>query len=100
VAGQKVSKGYAFNDLGQAAGVSETPYGAIATLFSNATASSLGTLDPMDVAIATAINGSGQIVGYEPFSSDPNNTFHALSLLQRQHERHSFGGIQFRPRHL
>jgi probable HAF family extracellular repeat protein len=32
----------------------------------------------MDVAIATAINGSGQIVGYEPFSSDPNNTFHAF----------------------
>jgi probable HAF family extracellular repeat protein len=78
VLGQNVSKGYALNDLGQAAGVSETPYGAIATLFSNGKASSLGTLEPLDVAIATAINRSGQVVGYEPFSSDPNNTFHAF----------------------
>src|SRR6267143_892546 len=68
VARQKVSKGYALNNLGQAAGVSETPYGAIATLFSNGKAINLGTLEPMDVAIATAINGSGEVVGYEPFS--------------------------------
>lgn len=78
VPGQKVSKGYALNALGQAAGVSETPYGAIATLFSNGKASSLGTLEALDVAIATAINRSGQVVGYEPFSSTANNTFHAF----------------------
>src|ERR1017187_6476698 len=79
VPGQKVSKGYALNDLGQAAGVSENPSGAIATLFSNGKALSLGTLEPgFDAAIATAINGSGQVVGYEPFSSTPNNTSHAF----------------------
>ena len=78
VPGEKVSKGYALNDLGQATGVSETPYGAIATLFSNGKAISLGTLEPLDVAIATAINHSGQVVGYEPFSSTPNNDSHAF----------------------
>ena len=78
VPGQAVSKGYAVNDLGQATGVSENPHGAIATLFSNGKASSLGTLEPLDATIATAINRSGEIVGYEPFSSDPNNTFHAF----------------------
>src|ERR1022692_4312225 len=83
VPGQAVSKGYALNDLGQAAGISETPSGAIATLFSNGKASRIGTLEPLpggyeDATIATAINRSGEIVGYEPFSSDPNNTFHAF----------------------
>src|ERR1039457_5603456 len=78
VPGEKVSKGYGLNDLGQAAGVSENPHGAIATLFSNGKASSLGTLEPLDATIATAINRSGEIVGYEPFSSTPNNTSHAF----------------------
>jgi probable HAF family extracellular repeat protein len=77
VAGQKVSGGYGLNGLGQAAGVSSNPNGDIATLFSNGKAISLGTLEPLDVAIATAINGTAEIVGYEPMSSDPNNTSHA-----------------------
>jgi hypothetical protein len=59
VPGQAVSKGYALNDLGQAAGVSENPSGAIATLFSNGKDSSLGALEPLDVTIATAINQLG-----------------------------------------
>jgi probable HAF family extracellular repeat protein len=78
VPGQKVSGGYGLNDLGQAAGVSSNPYGDIATLFSNGKAISLGTLEPLDIAVATAINGSAQVVGYEPFSSSPNNTPHAF----------------------
>jgi probable HAF family extracellular repeat protein len=64
--------------LGQAAGSSSNPSGAIATLFSNGKAINLGTLEPLDVAIATALNGAGQVVGYEPFSSSPGNTFHAF----------------------
>jgi probable HAF family extracellular repeat protein len=78
VSGQKVSKGYGLNNLGQAAGSSSNPSGAIATLFSNGKAINLGTLEPLDVAIATALNGIGQVVGYEPFSSSPGNTFHAF----------------------
>lgn len=78
VSGQRVSKGHGLNDLGQAAGSSSNPNGAIATLFSNGKAINLGTLEPLDVAIATALNGVGQVVGYEPFSSSPGNTFHAL----------------------
>jgi probable HAF family extracellular repeat protein len=78
VAGQKVSKGYALNNSGLAAGSSSNPNGAIATLFSHGKAINLGTLEPLDVAIATALNGVGQVVGYEPFSSSSANTFHAF----------------------
>jgi probable HAF family extracellular repeat protein len=77
VAGEKVSNGYGLNDAGQAVGVSSSPSGAIATLFSSGKALNLGTLEPLDVSVATAINASGEAAGYEPFSSDPNNTFHA-----------------------
>ncbi|HWX20703.1 MAG TPA: hypothetical protein VN578_12460 [Candidatus Binatia bacterium] len=77
VAGETVSGGYGLNGSGQAAGVSSNPNGAIATLFSNGKAINLGTLEPMDVSVATAINGTVEVVGYEFFSSDPNNTSHA-----------------------
>ncbi len=63
VSGQKVSKAYGLNALGQAAGSSSNPSGAIATLFSNGKAINLGTLEPLDVAIATALNSAGQVVG-------------------------------------
>jgi probable HAF family extracellular repeat protein len=78
VAGEGVSAGYGLNGSGQAAGVSSGPSGAIATLFSNGLAVNLGTLEPLDVSIATAINRSGEIVGYEPFPSDPSNTYGAF----------------------
>jgi probable HAF family extracellular repeat protein len=78
VPGEKVSGGYGVNDLGQAAGVSSNPNGAIATLFSNGKAINLGTLEPLDVAVATAINGSGEVAGYEFFSSTANNVSHAF----------------------
>jgi probable HAF family extracellular repeat protein len=77
VSGENVSGGYGLNASGQAAGVSSNPKGDIATLFSNGLDVNLGTLEPLDVSIATAINGTAQVVGYEPFSSDPNNTSHA-----------------------
>jgi probable HAF family extracellular repeat protein len=81
VAGERVSAGYGLNGLGQAAGVSSNPNGDIATLFSGGQALSLGTLEPLDISVATAINSNGEVVGYEPFSSDPNNTFHAWLYL-------------------
>src|SRR5215471_10832609 len=77
VSGQNVSKGYGLNGVGQAVGTSSSPGGAIPTLFSKGQAIDLGTLEPSDVAVATAINGSAQIVGYEYFSSTPGNTSHA-----------------------
>jgi probable HAF family extracellular repeat protein len=77
VSGQTVSVAYGLGDLGQASGVSENPSGAIATLFSDGKAINLGTLEPMDVSVATSVNGSSEVVGFEYFSSDPNNTPHA-----------------------
>src|SRR5579872_2647138 len=79
VLGDTVSKGYSVNDLGQASGSSSNPTGAIATLFSNGQAISLGTLEPGDVSIATGINRSAEVVGYEPvYSSDGTGSFHAF----------------------
>jgi probable HAF family extracellular repeat protein len=65
VAGDSVSKGYSLNDLGQAAGSSSNPSGAIPTLFSGGKAINLGTLVAGDVAVATGINESAEVVGYE-----------------------------------
>ena len=79
VSGDSVSKAYSLNDLGQAAGSSSSPSGAIATLFSNGQAINLGTLEPGDVAIATGINKSAEVVGYEPFySNGGTGTSHAF----------------------
>ena len=43
VSGESVSAGYGLNKSGQAAGVSSSPNGDIATLFNNGKASNLGT---------------------------------------------------------
>ncbi len=77
VPGQSVSGGYGLNYLGQACGVSSSPSGDIATLFSNGSAINLGTLEAGDVSIATAINGSTEIVGYEPFALQAGDLSHA-----------------------
>lgn len=77
VPGQNVSGGYGLNGFGQAAGVSSGPNGDIATLFSGGQAISLGTLEANDISVATCINGSVEIAGYEPFSSSAGNTSHA-----------------------
>jgi probable HAF family extracellular repeat protein len=63
--------------VGQAAGTSSNPSGAIATLFSNGKAFNLGTLEANDVSVATAINGTAEVVGFEYFSSSPGNLAHA-----------------------
>jgi len=76
--GDSVSVGYALNTVGQAAGESSTPSGAIATLFRGGQAIDLGTLEPLDIAVATGINGSAEVVGFESFSADQNNVFHAF----------------------
>jgi probable HAF family extracellular repeat protein len=77
VFGETVSAGYALNAMGQAAGVSSSPSGDIATLFSGGQAINLGLLEPNDVSVATAINASAEVVGFEYFSSTPDNTGHA-----------------------
>jgi hypothetical protein len=50
-------KGYSLNDLGQGSGISSSPSGDIATLFTNGHAIDRGTLESGDVAIAIGING-------------------------------------------
>jgi hypothetical protein len=60
------SSPYGLNNLGEAVGTSSNPSAAIATLFSNGTATSLGFLDAQvgdDVSIANAINDTGDIAG-------------------------------------
>jgi probable HAF family extracellular repeat protein len=77
VAPETVSQGYGLNSVGQAAGTSSNPNGAIATLFSEGQAINLGVLEANDVSVATAINGSAEVVGFEYFSSTAANTPHA-----------------------
>ena len=78
VAGQKVSGGYGLNSLGQAAGVSSDPGGAMATLFAGGKATSLGTLVAGDVSIAEGISSTGQVVGYVVEYPGGNTVFHAF----------------------
>jgi probable HAF family extracellular repeat protein len=68
--GSTGTKGYALNDAGEAAGVSNTP-SATATMFSAGKATSISTLGG-SVSVANAINGSGEIVGWNSFASNPN----------------------------
>ena len=75
--GNSRSGAYGLNYLGQAAGFSSTPSAAIATLFSNGKVTSLSTLGS-NVSVANAINGSGQVAGFNIFYSDPCNCFRAF----------------------
>ena len=77
VAPETVSQGYGLNSVAQVAGTSSNPSGAIATLFSEGQAFNLGLLEANDVSVATAINGSAEVVGFEYFSSTAANTPHA-----------------------
>jgi probable HAF family extracellular repeat protein len=77
VSGDAVSVGYGLNNLGQAVGTSSNPSAAIPTLFSNGETINLGLFEPGDASVATAINGSAEVVGYEFFGSLPGNTSHA-----------------------
>jgi probable HAF family extracellular repeat protein len=78
VAGQKVSGAYGLNSLGQAAGVSSDPGGAIATLFASGKATSLGTLVAGDVSIAEGISSTGQVVGYVVEYPASGTVYHAF----------------------
>jgi len=69
--GNSVSKASALNDGGEAAGVSETPTAAIATMFSGGKATSISTLGS-SVSLANAINGSGEIAGWNSYDSSPD----------------------------
>jgi probable HAF family extracellular repeat protein len=71
-----MSNGKGLNNLGQAAGASESP-ATIATLFSSGHATSINTLGA-SVSFATSINDAGQIAGEETQSNDPCLCFHAF----------------------
>ena len=74
--GNSASKAYGLNNLGQAVGISDSG-AAIATLFSNGTATNMNTLNA-NVSVATCISGSSQAAGYNIFYSNPNTTFRAF----------------------
>jgi len=71
LSGNLVSKAYALNNAGEAAGTSSNPTAAIAVMFNGGKATSISTLGS-NVSVATAINGSGEIVGWNFFYSNPN----------------------------
>src|ERR1022692_1278460 len=76
--GNSVSKAHALNDAGEAAGVSETPTAAIATMFRGGKATSISTLGS-SVSVANAINGSGEIAGWNSYNS--NVTFDPQAFI-------------------
>ena len=69
--GNKVAAAYALNNSGEVAGTSSAPTAAIATIFNAGKATSVSTLGS-NVSVATAINDTGQIAGYNFFYSNPN----------------------------
>jgi probable HAF family extracellular repeat protein len=71
LSGNSVSKAYALNNAGEAAGTSSSPTAAVAVMFSGGKATSISTLGG-SVSVATAINGLGEIVGWNFFYSNPN----------------------------
>jgi probable HAF family extracellular repeat protein len=73
--GDTISFPAGLNSLGQAAGTSANATSGIATLYRNGNAISLGTLGASDSSFAQAINGSGQVVGYDWFSSGVGHAF-------------------------
>jgi probable HAF family extracellular repeat protein len=77
LSGNNVSKAYALNHAGQGAGTSSSPTGAIAVMFSGGKVTSINTL-AADVSVATAMNGSSQIAGYNIFYSNTNSEFQAF----------------------
>src|SRR5260370_23002386 len=62
---------YAQINRGRVAGASPNPTADIATLFSGGKATNISTLGG-SVSLGTAINGSGEIVGWNFFDSSPN----------------------------
>jgi probable HAF family extracellular repeat protein len=71
LSGDTVSTAYALNNSAEVAGKSSTPTAAIATLFKAGKATNINT-PGADVSLATAINGLGEMVGYNIFDSGSN----------------------------
>jgi probable HAF family extracellular repeat protein len=72
VGGENASSGAALNNLGQAAvtfSSTSNPYASMATLISDGTRVSLGTLGPLDSSTAEAINSFGDVAGYDYLST-------------------------------
>lgn len=78
LSGDKTSVAYGLNSAGQAAGTSSNPTGGIATLFSGGQAIGLGTLAPLDVSFAEAVNALGQVAGYDLLDSTSFSVAHAF----------------------
>jgi probable HAF family extracellular repeat protein len=66
--GNSVSKGFALNNEAQAVGDSSSPTAAIATLFSGGKVTNIGA-PGSSVSVATAINDSGEVAGWNSFNS-------------------------------
>jgi probable HAF family extracellular repeat protein len=77
LSGNSVSKAYALNNAGGATGTSSSPTAAIAVMFSGGKTTSISTLGS-DVSVATAMNDSAEIAGYNIFYSNPNSEFQAF----------------------
>jgi probable HAF family extracellular repeat protein len=71
-----VSKAYALNNAGEATGTSSNPTAAIAVLFSGGKTTNINTL-AADVSVATAMNGTAEVAGYNIYS-DLNSEFQAF----------------------
>jgi probable HAF family extracellular repeat protein len=71
LSGNGVSKAYALNNAGEATGTSSNPTAAIAVLFSGGKTTNINSLSA-DVSVATAMNGTAEVAGYNIFDTDPN----------------------------
>jgi probable HAF family extracellular repeat protein len=77
LSGNSVSKAYALDNAGEAAGTSSGPTAAIAVMFRGGKTTSISTLGS-DVSVATAMSGSAEITGYNIFYSSPTSEFQAF----------------------
>ena len=75
--GDSVSKASALNDAGEAAGVSDTPTAAIATIFGGGKATNIDA-SGSGVSLANAINRAGEIAGW---NSESNANFDPQAFL-------------------
>jgi probable HAF family extracellular repeat protein len=94
ISGNSVSQGSALNNVAEAAGVSDTPTAAIATMFSAGKATSISTLGS-SVSVANAINASGEIAGWNSFDSNPN--FDPQAFLYKNGKMHNINSATLFP---
>lgn len=70
--------GIGLNDVGQACGFCDSANGAVATFSSDGQTIALDPTNPNDIASATGIDNSGDVVGYEMPDKAPINFVRAL----------------------